>query len=120
MNLFQGIALLLVFQLIGESLSMVLGLPLPGPVLGMILLFLLLLKLRRVPTSLEFTSDQLLANLSLFFVPAGVGVITHLQRIGSEWFPIVTTLFVSTFVSLAVTAIVMQLTLRLMKRGGHK
>lgn len=108
----QGIATLLVFQLLGEIITMLLGLKIPGPVLGMILLFGTLLSIRRVPESLRFSSSHLLSHLSLLFVPAGVGVVTHLQRIGSEWLPIVVTLFVSTLVSMAVTAWVMQWMIR--------
>ena len=116
MNFLSGMALLLVYQLLGTAIAMLLGLQIPGPVLGMILLFLSLLLLRRVPPSLSFTADGLLSHLSLLFIPAGVGVITHLQRISSEWFPIVTTVFVSTLVSMAVTAWVMQRVLNFMQR----
>lgn len=108
----NGIAALLVYQLLGEIITMLLGLKIPGPVLGMILLFGTLLSIRRIPEFLCFSSNQLLAHLSLLFVPAGVGIVTHLQRIGSEWFPIVLTLFVSTLTSMAVTAWVMQWMIR--------
>lgn len=120
MSFLNGIATLLLYQLIGEVIVMLSGLAIPGPVLGMILLFATLLLLRRAPKFLTFTSSNLLGHLSLLFVPAGVGVVTHLQRIGSEWMPIVTTLFVSTLVSMAVTAWVMQWTVRKLSRnGGH-
>ena len=112
-------AVLLFYQLIGTVAVLLINLKIPGPVLGMILLFVTLLLMRRIPESLSFTSDNLLKHLSLLFVPAGVGVVTHLQRIGSEWFPIVTTLFVSTLVSMAVTAWVMQWMVRLMRKRAH-
>lgn len=112
MSFLNGMATLLFFQLLGEVIVMMLGLSIPGPVVGMIFLFITLLILGKVPEFLSFTSGHLLAHLSLLFVPAGVGVVIHLKRIGSEWFPIVTTLFVSTLVSMAVTALVMQWVLR--------
>ena len=113
--------MLLVYQLLGAVMVMLLGIKIPGPVLGMILLFITLLLIRRVPEFLNFTSSNLLTHLSLLFVPAGVGVVTHLQRIGSEWLPIVTTLFVSTLVSMAITAWVMQRVVRLIQKiGGVK
>ena len=112
MSFLNGIATLLFFQLLGEVIVMMLGLGIPGPVLGMIFLFITLLLIGKVPEFLSFTSSNLLAHLSLLFVPAGVGVVTHLKRIGSEWFPIVTTLFLSTLLSMAVTALVMQWVVR--------
>lgn len=119
MNFINGMALLLFYQLLGTVVGLLLGLQIPGPVLGMIFLFLSLLLMRRVPEFLSFTSGNLLTHLSLLFVPAGVGVITHLQRIGSEWLAIITTLFVSTLVSMAVTALVMQKVIRLLQKGGQ-
>lgn len=113
-------AALLSYQLLGTVIVLLAGIQIPGPVLGMFLLFLTLLLMRRIPTSLDFTSNNLLTHLSLLFVPAGVGVVTHLQRIGSEWLPIVTTLFVSTLVSMAVTAWTMQWIIRLMRRKVNR
>ena len=118
MSFLNGMAMLLFYQLLGTVAVLWLGLNLPGPVLGMILLFLTLLLMRRIPKSLSDTAHNLLLHLSLLFVPAGVGVVTHLKRIGSEWFPIITTLFVSTLVSMAVTAWVMQWTMRHLQRRG--
>lgn len=115
MNFLNGIASLLFYQLLGTVIVLWLGVKLPGPVVGMFMLFLTLLLIRRVPESLESTSTSLLSHLSLLFVPAGVGVVTHLQRIGNEWFPIVTTLFISTIISMAVTAWAMQWTINLLK-----
>ena len=119
MNFLNGMAVLLVYQLLGTVIVMLSGLNIPGPVLGMIFLFITLLWMRRVPDYLSFTTNNLLSHLSLLFIPAGVGVVTHLQRIGSEWFSIVTTLFVSTLVSMAVTAWVMQGVLRFMQRRNE-
>lgn len=108
MAFLQGVTALLVFQLVGEVTARLFGLPIPGPVLGMILLFASLLLLRRTPEALDVSADHLLTNLSLLFVPAGVGVVLHLQLIRSEWFPIVVTLFASTLAGMAATAWVMQ------------
>lgn len=118
MNFINGMAVLLFYQLLGTAVGLLLGLAIPGPVLGMIFLFISLLLMGRVPEFLGVTSSNLLAHLSLLFIPAGVGVITHLQRIGSEWVAIVTTLFVSTVVSMAVTALVMQKVIQLLRKGG--
>ena len=105
----HGFALLLVFQLVGEFLSRVLQLPIPGPVLGMMLLFSALIWLGRVPKGLRVAGEGLLAYLALLFVPAGVGLMAHLHLIGQDWFAILVGLLVSTMLTLGVTGWVLQL-----------
>ena len=74
-------SLLLVYQLVGELLVRLFSLTLPGPVLGMALLFLTLLVRGKVSQELRSGTSSLLQHLSLLFVPAGVGVVVHLQRV---------------------------------------
>jgi len=103
---------LLLFQLAGEVVARGLALPVPGPVLGMLFLFLAL-ALRGGPgAELQTTSQGLLQHLSLLFVPAGTGIMLHLHRVADEWLPLLLSLLVSTFATLAVTALVMRLALR--------
>lgn len=102
------VAALLVFQLLGEALSRLLALPVPGPVLGMALLLGWLLLDARVAARLRPTCVELLRHLSLLFVPAGVGVMLHAARIADEWLPIVVALVVSTVLAIGVTAAVAQ------------
>lgn len=99
---------LLLFQLAGEVIAHGFGLPIPGPVIGMALLFLFL-ALRQGPShELQQTSQGLLQHLSLLFVPAGTGVMLHLHRLQDEWLPLVLSLLISTAATLAVTALVMK------------
>ena len=100
--------LLLVYQLIGEVLVLVTGLPVPGPVVGMLLLFLSLAARGGAPQWLRDTCQGMLAHLSLLFVPAGVGVLLHFQRLGAEWLPITVALVASTVITIGVTALVMR------------
>ena len=100
--------LLLVYQLIGELLVYLTGLPVPGPVVGMLLLFVTLVARGAAPQWLRDTCQGLLAHLSLLFVPAGVGVLLHFQRLGAEWLPIAVALVASTVITIAVTALVMR------------
>lgn len=103
------LTVLLVYQLVGEALVQASGLPVPGPVVGMLLLFLTLVARRRVPETFRNTAQQLLSHLSLLFVPAGVGVMLHFGRLGEEWLALVTALVASTVITIAVTALVMRL-----------
>ena len=99
---------LLIFQLIGEIIARGLELPVPGPVIGMLLLFLTLMVRNGPKPELQSTSQNLLQHLSLLFIPAGTGVIVHLHRIADEWLALLLSLLVSTVVTLVVTALVMQ------------
>ena len=105
----SAITLLLVFQLVGEVIVRGLDLPLPGPVLGMLLFFGYLIVRGGPSHDLQGTSQTLLQHLSLLFVPAGTGIVVHLQRVASEWLPITLALLVSTLATLAVTALTMKL-----------
>lgn len=102
------LTLLLVCQLAGEILARLSGLPLPGPVVGMVLLFLWLLRQGKVDSETERVAGGLLEHLSLLFVPAGVGVVLHLELIAAEWVAILAALFVSTFVAILVAAYTMR------------
>ncbi len=70
-----------------------------GPVIGMSLLLIVLLYKKTIPQSLESTAEGILSHLSLFFVPAGVGVVAHLTVLGNEWPAIVGSLIGSTIVT---------------------
>ena len=104
----QAITAILLCQLAGETISAASGLPLPGPVIGMVLLFIVLTVKQGVPQDIGAVGDTLLSNLSLLFVPAGVGIMQHAARLEDEALPIGAALIVSTFATIAVTALVMQ------------
>lgn len=101
----SSITVLLVCQLVGEVLARFAGLPVPGPVVGMVVLFAALAVRGGVPDKLEALAGGLLRHLSLLFVPAGVGVTVHLGLIADEWLPIAASLVVSTAVTVAVTGL---------------
>lgn len=98
------LTLILACQLVGEALTGALNLPVPGPVIGMGLLFALLLFRGEVPEALDQTANGLLKVLSLLFVPAGTGVILHFQLLGEALLPLGLALLVSTLATIAVTA----------------
>jgi putative effector of murein hydrolase LrgA (UPF0299 family) len=109
-----AIAALLVCQLAGEAAVRLATLPVPGPVVGMVLLFAMLLVRAPLPNAVEDTADGMLRHLSLLFVPAGVGVVQHLDRLGSDGIQLVIVVVLATAVTLAVTALVFEWLARLM------
>lgn len=118
MNFLNGITLLLAYQLVGEVAVRLMGLPIPGPVLGMMMLFITLLVRGYTPEPLNTASTALLSHLSLLFVPAGVGMMVHFDRIAAEWLPITLALFFSTIITMVATALVMQLASRWLTPGS--
>lgn len=104
-----AITLLLVFQLVGEVIAQTFSLPIPGPVVGMALLFAALAMRGGPSPGLRTTAQGLLQHLSLLFVPAGTGVMLHFQRMSDEWLPLVASLLVSTAITIAVTALILRL-----------
>jgi putative effector of murein hydrolase LrgA (UPF0299 family) len=107
----HGFALLLACQVAGEALSRSLSLPVPGPVLGLVLLLCALrISARLGRPALEAgagpVADGLLRHLALLFVPAGVGVVQHGGLIAEHGPALLVALAGSTVVTLAVTALV--------------
>ncbi len=107
-----GLLILLGFQLAGEAIAQLTGWPIPGPVLGMILLFVTLSIRGGASEGLQRTSRGLLKHLSLLFVPAGSGVVAYVALIRREWLPLSAALVGSTVLAMAITALTMQALVR--------
>ena len=110
-----SLLVLLGFQLAGEVLRRLLGLPLPGPVIGMLLLAgCLAFRNRREgevapqpPSALDRTADTMLRHLGLLFIPAGVGIVAQTDILKREWLPIVAGVTGSTLLGLAACGVAM-------------
>ena len=111
MNALRGLAWLLVLQLIGEVLARAFSLPLPGPVIGMLLL-MPTLGWRPLREPVTEVARFLLAHLSLLFVPVGVGVITHLDVLRQHGFGLLAVIALSTWIGLAVSALTLRALMR--------
>ena len=107
MAVLRGFALLLLLQAIGEGLGDFLELPVPGPVIGLLLLWLAL-GWSPLRDSVASAAEILLSHLSLLFVPVGVGVITHLAILSDYGLRLLAVIAVSTWLGLAATALVLR------------
>jgi holin-like protein len=105
----RALTTLLIFQLAGEIFARGLGLPIPGPVIGLVLLFALLLARPVLAETLRPTADGLLRHLSLLFVPAAVGIMQHGAVLAEYGGVLFVALLGSTLLTLAVTALVFRL-----------
>lgn len=111
MNALTGLTLLLALQTGGELLARAFALPIPGPVIGLLLL-LVALRAHFVQTRVAAVADFLLTHLSLLFVPVGVGVMTHLGLLAQYGWRLAVVIVVSTWIGLAVTALCLRALLR--------
>ena len=114
------LTIILICQLIGETLVTLLSLPVPGPVIGMAIMFIGLLIKGAVPDGLSQVGDTLLSHMSLLFIPAGVGVMVNAELIQREFIPISVSLVISTFLCIAVTGLLMSWLTRNKSIGGYK
>lgn len=105
------LALLALFgcQLAGDLLAEQFGIPIPGPVIGMMLMLAYLVVSGGVSESMQTIASPLLRHMSLLFIPAGSGILLYLELIKDEWLPIAVAITVSTLVTLLVSASVMRL-----------
>lgn len=123
MTMVQPLALLLLCQLAGEVIARMLSLPVPGPVVGLVILCIILAvrlyrKAELEEEGVARTADGILAVLGLLFVPAGVGVVQQMGVIGEYGLALVVTVFGSTIITLLVTVGIFLLVRRLIGQDG--
>jgi holin-like protein len=106
--LVRALTVLICAQFIGEAIARGVNLPIPGPVIGLLLLLGWLSWRGGPDEELRVTANGLLRHLGLLFVPAGVGVVTELGVLREDWLAITLAILVSTALGLAVTGLVMQ------------
>jgi holin-like protein len=116
----SALTLLLLLQLLGEIFVQFFALPVPGPVIGLVLLFAGLLLRGRLGDDLRNTANSLLQHLSLLFVPAGAGVMIHAARVADEWLALSVALIGSTLLSMAATALTLKFFLRHRSQAGKQ
>ena len=107
-NMIRGLAILLIFQSIGEVVTKFIHGVLPGPVIGMILLLAFLVVRKKIAASIAIAADGLLAHLAIFFIPAAVGVMLYigtLRSAGAAW---LLAIVFSTVGAITVTALLMK------------
>jgi len=113
----HALALILLCQLSGEAMARWLGLPVPGPVLGMGLMLVLLSSSARIAALVVPVGSGILRHIALLFVPAGVGVVGHLDRLGPQAAALALAIAISTALAIAAGALAFVLVARLAGSG---
>ncbi|MDD3016430.1 CidA/LrgA family protein [Lactococcus chungangensis] len=108
MKIYFQFMYILLFSIIGETLSTVLKLPVPGSIIGMVLLFFALkfrlIRLRQIYDAGQF----MIENMTILFLPAGVGIMSHWDAISKYWWQIIVIVLLAIVVNIAVIGFVTQ------------
>ncbi len=112
----ESLFFILLLQLLGEACARLFALPIPGAVLGMLLLWFWLIARLPVPKKLEALARNIFNYLALLYIPAAVGIIEQGQRIASDGWWLLLSIVLSTLAGIAASAWVMR---RLDKHDAH-
>ncbi|HEY9279324.1 MAG TPA: CidA/LrgA family protein [Eoetvoesiella sp.] len=112
MPVLYATATLFVMQMLGEAFVRLTALPLPGPLAGLIFLFVVLFVRGEAPAWITETSSHVLQHLMLLFIPAIAGIMLYFDRIAQEWIPFL----LACVLGVAITIVVTALTFRWMLR----
>jgi holin-like protein len=112
----RSIFVIFFFQLLGEFFKKFFEMRIPGPVIGLILLLVTLIFLKKfkktaivnLKADVVNTSNYILSYLSLLFVPIGVGVVMHLSYLENNLFRVLIIVFISTILTIGGTAFLME------------
>jgi holin-like protein len=106
------LVLLMGFQLLGDAVIRLTGLPFPGPLCGMALLLLYLQLSGGASAELSAVGTTLVDNLGLLFVPAGAAIVTYVALLTSEGVAILGALIISTMAAVLAGGLVARGTIR--------
>lgn len=109
MKLYVQLMIIFMISLVGEGISSVFHLPVPGSIIGLVLLFLALqfkiLRLRHI----SMVGNFLLANMTILFLPPAVGIMDKFQVIAPYLLPIILIVLGAIVLNVCVLAVVVQL-----------
>ncbi len=108
------------YQLAGELISKTFSLPLPGPVLGMLLLFITLCLRKSVPDTMKAHVPRFLSHLSLLFIPAGGAVLAYKDLLAGYGWQLLTVLALATVLTLLVPGAALKLLLSRRRAHHHE
>jgi holin-like protein len=118
MSLINGLLILLLCQCAGEVIKTTFALSLPGPVLGMLILFIGLCLYRKTPESIAKASQTLIPMLGLMFLPASAGLFFLGSQFDDQWPAIIAAVVLGSFLSLIFNGLLMRFLTR--KKGSDK
>ena len=109
--------IILLYQLVGETLQKFFNIIIPGPVIGLVLLLITFIfikkfkdkKVLQIKKDVIKTGNTIVSHLSLLFIPIGVGVVMHISYLGENLFQVFAVIVIGTLLTVAFTAKIMEL-----------
>lgn len=86
----NGLTVLIAYLFMGDIISTIFALPIPGAIIGMLLLLLTLIVRQKTDKGVKDASNALISYIGLLFVPAGAGISQHFSLLAQEWLLILT------------------------------
>jgi holin-like protein len=108
----DGLLLLLLFQFLGEMLVHFTGLPVPGPVAGMVLLLLALLVRAQALERIAPAANALISNLVLLFFPIGIGIVLEWERYEAHGLALLVSVVGGTVIAMVLITLLLKWLLR--------
>ncbi len=106
------LAVIFAICLAGEFLHRIVGIPLPGNIIGMVLLLALLCLKTLKPEQISGVSSFFLNYLALFFLPPSIAIMAVGDDVLSKWPLLLCLCIVFTLITLAVSGRCTQLFIR--------
>ena len=120
MKYLRQFAIILFISLLGELLRILIPLPIPASVYGLVLMLVALttgmLKVHQVKAAADF----LIEIMPVMFIPAGVGLLDSWPALRSVWIPVVLITLLTTIIVMAVTGQVAQKIIRKEEKKNGK
>ena len=109
--------IILLYQLMGETIQKFFNIIIPGPVIGLVLLLVTFIfikkfkdkKVLQIKKDVIKTGNIIVSHLSLLFIPIGVGVVMHISYLGENLFQVFAVIVIGTLLTVAFTAKIMEL-----------
>ena len=119
------LSLIFAICLLGEVLHRFLNIPVPGNILGMLVLLLLLcckiIKPEQIKETTNFFLQHLafffLQHLAFFFLPASVSILLVYKSVQSKAIILFALCILTTWITLAVTGLLTQILIKKQKRN---
>lgn len=108
----DGLLLLLIFQFLGEALVYFTGMPMPGPVIGMLLLLIALTLRSSALQRVAPAANLLIGNLVLLFFPIGVGIVLEWPRYQAYGLALLSSVVGGTIIAMILVALLLKWLLR--------
>lgn len=102
MKIYFQLLIIFGFSFVGDTLSNSLHLPVPGSILGMIFLFLALQFKVLKFTDVDEVGSFLINNMTILFLPAGVGIMAKWSLISDFWWQIALIVLIALIVNVFV------------------